>query len=67
MYRNGFREALDTAPGEPLRSVAERVATPVEDAAWRSWGEDGRSWRSLDTPQSVATAIDELGTPIRGE
>lgn len=67
VYRNGFREALDTAPGEPLRSVAERVATPVEDAAWRSWGEDGRSWRSLDTPQSIATAIDELGTPIRGE
>jgi RimJ/RimL family protein N-acetyltransferase/molybdopterin-guanine dinucleotide biosynthesis protein A len=65
-YRRAFADALEKAVEEPLRSVAQRVAHRVEPAAWRSWGEDGRSWRSLDTPESVTAALEELGPPIRG-
>lgn len=66
-YRPGFADALEAAPGEPLRAVAPRVAHMVEPAVWHSWGEEGRSWRSLDTPQAIADALNELGPPIRGE
>ena len=37
-----------------LRTVVDTVATRFVGAAeWRSWGEDGRSWRSADTPEDV--------------
>jgi molybdopterin-guanine dinucleotide biosynthesis protein A len=31
-------------------------ASPVDETLWSSWGEDGRSWLSLDTPQAVLDA-----------
>ena len=40
--------------GGSIRSALE--GTPVrqvEESEWRSWGEDGASWRSLDTPQDL--------------
>ena len=32
-----------------------RAVTEVE---WRGWGEDGRSWRSIDTPDELAALQD---------
>ena len=37
-----------------LRAVATACApTLVEEAVWRQWGEDGRSWESIDTPREL--------------
>jgi molybdopterin-guanine dinucleotide biosynthesis protein A len=51
-----LRELL--AAGETkLRRLLDRVdATLVAEDTWSKWGEDGRSWMSLDTPQAVRDA-----------
>ncbi len=51
-----FRQAI--ASGErKLRRLLDHVdVSYVEEPTWSSWGEDGRSWLSLDTPQAVAEA-----------
>ena len=36
-----------------LRSVPW---TPIRREVWSRWGEDGRSWFSMDTPDSIITA-----------
>ena len=36
-----------------LRSV---LWTPIRREVWSRWGEDGRSWFSMDTPDSIITA-----------
>jgi hypothetical protein len=30
---------------------------------WHEWGEDGRSWFSADTPDSLADGLDRFGPP----
>lgn len=55
LYRAECAEALERLLGETaapsLQTLLDRVATAeVEPAAWARWGEDGRSWISLDTP-----------------
>ncbi len=43
------------AAGGSLRTVVDDVNTRfVHEDEWRSWGEDGRSWRSTDAPEDVA-------------
>jgi molybdopterin-guanine dinucleotide biosynthesis protein A len=40
-----------------LRRMLDNVATTyVHEAVWSAWGEDGRSWLSLDTPEAVLEA-----------
>jgi molybdopterin-guanine dinucleotide biosynthesis protein A len=40
-----------------LRRLLDRVDTTlVSEDTWSQWGEDGRSWMSLDTPQAVRDA-----------
>lgn len=40
-----------------LRRLLDRVDTTlVQEDIWSRWGEDGRSWMSLDTPQAVRDA-----------
>jgi molybdopterin-guanine dinucleotide biosynthesis protein A len=54
------RDAL--AAGRSLRHVVGAVgATRVEPAEWRSWGEDGRSWYSVDTPAALAAGLERYG------
>lgn len=51
-------ERLLTERSDPsLQTLLDRVAV-VEVAAdeWRRWGEDGRSWLSIDTPAGLAAA-----------
>lgn len=45
----------DLLDGIGLHSVAEDV--------WRSWGEDGRSWFSVDTPEAAAAGLERFGVP----
>jgi molybdopterin-guanine dinucleotide biosynthesis protein A len=41
------------------------LASPLEvtEPVWRSWGEDGRSWFSVDRPEDVATGLERYGFP----
>jgi molybdopterin-guanine dinucleotide biosynthesis protein A len=69
VYRHGFAERLAeilaSDPTPSLQEPARAKGVLVERDTWSSWGEDGRSWRSLDTPESVATAVRDLGEPVR--
>lgn len=56
-------QALAAAGPTRLRALLTAVATRyVLPEEWASWGEDGRSWRSLDTPKDLAAA-DAPGLP----
>ena len=46
------------ASGErKLRRLLDLVATTeVTAKVWSAWGEDGRSWMSLDTPEALRRA-----------
>ena len=67
VYRTEFldslRRLLATDPSPSIQVLAGTAATTVSPATWRSWGEDGRSWRSLDDADSIALALQELGPP----
>lgn len=61
VYRHGAYPTLerliqtDHAPSLQ-RLLDELPVTVVDEETWRGWGEDGRSWISLDTPDEVAAA-----------
>ncbi len=49
--------AAELASGGSIQSLLDRLPyVAVEEAAWRAWGEDGRSWMSVDTLDDVARA-----------
>lgn len=61
VYRPGIQDAIETIvtrdPSPSLRRVLDATTvTEVPAATWRSWGEDGRSWLSVDTPGALAAA-----------
>jgi len=60
LYRDVCLDAAEVAleRGElKLRRMLDEVATTyVKEAVWSTWGEDGRSWLSLDTPDAVLEA-----------
>ena len=50
--------------GGSIQSLLDRVAfDPVVPAEWQAWGEDGRSWFSVDTPEDAATGLARFGPP----
>lgn len=60
LYRRTSQGVLQQqiATGElKLRRMLDHVNTNyVDEPTWSAWGEDGRSWMSLDTPQAVRAA-----------
>lgn len=51
------RTSLD-AGERSLFTILDRVDTRVvEPSTWRRWGEDGRSWFSVDTPDRLAEGL----------
>jgi molybdopterin-guanine dinucleotide biosynthesis protein A len=60
LYRHVCREPLEAMLADgifKLRRLLPRVTTSlVPESEWRQWGEDGRSWLSLDTPQALREA-----------
>jgi len=48
----GFQALLD-----------EMVIDDVTPDIWATWGEDGRSWFSVDAPQDLARGLDRYGPP----
>jgi molybdopterin-guanine dinucleotide biosynthesis protein A len=62
VYRKPFlpmvREALDAEADLSILTILDRVdTTTVEPEDWRSWGEDGRSWFSIDTPEALQLGL----------
>jgi molybdopterin-guanine dinucleotide biosynthesis protein A len=47
-----------------IQSLLDRTAfEPVTDSIWQGWGEDGRSWFSVDTPEALEAGIERFGLP----
>ena len=50
-----------TIPNVSIRDLLARAAVRyIEPAEWTDWGEDGRSWRSIDTPADLAAIESDL-------
>lgn len=53
-----IQEALDAAEDLAIITILGHVeATRVEPYQWNAWGEDGRSWYSVDTPEALAAGL----------
>ena len=51
--------------GGSIQSLLDRIPhRAVQPSVWRSWGEDGRSWFSVDTPELLTVGLDRYGSPI---
>ncbi|MDF1597379.1 MAG: molybdenum cofactor guanylyltransferase [Acidimicrobiia bacterium] len=49
------------ADGVPLWKAVKAGALIIDEPEWRSWGEDGRSWFSVDTPAALAEGLVRFG------
>ncbi len=60
-----MRRAADLAEGGGgLQTLLDTAAVDdVPEADWRRWGEDGRSWFSVDTPEDVDRGLEMFGPP----
>jgi molybdopterin-guanine dinucleotide biosynthesis protein A len=48
--------------GGSVQTLLDRVSfSPVTPEIWRQWGEDGRSWFSVDTARSIQTGLERYG------
>lgn len=57
------RPAMDEAEaGGSIQTLLDRVSfLPVTPDQWSLWGEDGRSWYSVDTPEALETGLRRFG------
>lgn len=47
-----------------LQTIIPRLGgTAIPPGQWRAWGEDGRSWFSVDTPEDLAEGLRRYGSP----
>jgi len=57
VYRSPCLARVGSILDEDRRSLHQLVGEVsthlVDEAAWRAWGEDGRSWFSVDTPERL--------------
>lgn len=48
--------------GGSIQGFLDRVSfVPATPDIWRAWGEDGRSWFSVDTPEALAEGLARYG------
>lgn len=53
---DALTELLAASRNPSLQVLLDRIeAVEVGPERWSAWGEDGRSWWSIDTPQDLAT------------
>lgn len=47
--------------GGSIQTLLDRVSfVPITPEVWLGWGEDGRSWFSVDTPEDVAAGLERF-------
>ncbi|MEE9298555.1 MAG: NTP transferase domain-containing protein [Acidimicrobiia bacterium] len=52
------------ASGIGLQALLRDAAVDeILSAEWKEWGEDGRSWFSVDTPEDIERGLDRFGPP----
>ncbi len=57
-------EAVAQLGSGSLQSVLDRVShVAVQPEEWTRWGEDGRSWYSVDTPDDLTAGMERFGDP----
>ncbi len=60
VYRSAAAPAVERlvagTPSPSLQPLFDADGIDVPENIWRGWGEDGRSWLSLDTPAALAAA-----------
>lgn len=57
-----LRRLAQTVPNASIRDLLSCIDVRyIEPAEWMEWGEDGRSWRSIDTPADLAAIEAALG------
>jgi molybdopterin-guanine dinucleotide biosynthesis protein A len=65
-YPPGLAElaVAELAGGGSVQSLLDLAGfIPVLEGEWREWGEDGRSWFSVDRPQDLAEGLSRYGLP----
>ena len=62
VYYPVLAESVDQAGS--LQGLMD-LSPPLEvtEPVWRSWGEDGRSWFSVDRPEDIEIGLDRFGRP----
>lgn len=57
------RAAVEEAANDgSIQTLLDRVSfRPVAPDEWRNWGEDGRSWFSVDTEEDLAIGVERYG------
>ncbi len=66
IYPAGVGEAAqdELDSGGSVQTLLDRVAfRPVAESEWRSWGEDGRSWFSANSPDDILSGLERYGPP----
>lgn len=58
------RCAAEDEAGGSIQSLLDDLPfRPVEEAEWTAWGEDGRSWFSVDAPTGLKEGLTRFGPP----
>ena len=58
------RAAADDAADGSIQSLLDELLfRPIEEPEWQSWGEDGRSWFSIDTEEAFQEGLARFGPP----
>jgi molybdopterin-guanine dinucleotide biosynthesis protein A len=58
------RAAAEDADDGSIQSLLDSLLFhPIEESEWQSWGEDGRSWFSVDTDEDLAEGLGRYGPP----
>ena len=58
------RAAAEDADNGSVQSLLdEMLLLPIDEAEWQTWGEDGRSWFSIDTEKDLEEGLSRFGLP----
>jgi len=58
------RATAEVADDGNIQSLLDDLLhRPIEEPEWRLWGEDGRSWFSIDTEEAIQEGIERFGPP----
>ncbi len=67
IYTPGFLDVASSGVSSIQTVLARLEPVEVGEASWRPWGEDGRSWFSVDTEQELEAGVERFGLPGRSD